>query len=239
MRASADAGMSQLCRSYPRLVTDVETILAELADLADEKTSAINRRHGDDHAVKLSTLRAIAKRCKTQQPLAVDLWATGDTAARLVALLVCRPKEFTATELDTMLREARTLKVTDWLIGNVVAKSPHRESLRVAWLDDADPAVAAAGWSLTADRVAKDSDGLDLPALLDVIEAEMKDAPNRLQWSMNTTLAQTGIGHAELRDRAVAIGERLGVLEDYPTSPGCTSPYAPTWIAEMVRRAEA
>ncbi|TDP30592.1 hypothetical protein DFR75_11156 [Nocardia ignorata] len=25
-------------------------------------------------------------------------------------------------------------------------------------------------------------------------------------------------------------------LADYPTSPGCTSPFAPTWIAEMVRR---
>ncbi|MGW4178679.1 hypothetical protein ACWEJJ_24850, partial [Streptomyces rubiginosohelvolus] len=30
--------------------------------------------------------------------------------------------------------------------------------------------------------------------------------------------------------RAVGIGERLGVLKDYPTSPGCTSPYAPEWI---------
>ncbi|MGW4180105.1 DNA alkylation repair protein, partial [Streptomyces rubiginosohelvolus] len=39
--------------------------------------------------------------------------------------------------------------------------------------------------------------------------------------------------------RAVGIGERLGVLKDYPTSPGCTSPYAPEWIAEMVRRQDA
>lgn len=53
---------------------------------------------------------------------------------------------------------------------------------------------------------------------------------------MNTALAQIGIEHERLRARAVAIGERLGVLKDYPTPPGCTSPYAPTWIAEMVRR---
>jgi hypothetical protein len=32
------------------------------------------------------------------------------------------------------------------------------------------------------------------------------------------------------------IGERLEVLEDYPTPPNCTSPFAPTWIAEVVRR---
>jgi hypothetical protein len=34
----------------------------------------------------------------------------------------------------------------------------------------------------------------------------------------------------------MAIGERLAVLIDYPASPGCTPPYAPAWIAEMVRR---
>ncbi|NLT26625.1 MAG: DNA alkylation repair protein, partial [Microbacteriaceae bacterium] len=33
-----------------------------------------------------------------------------------------------------------------------------------------------------------------------------------------------------------AIGERLRVFEDYPTSPNCTSPYAPVWIAEIVER---
>ncbi len=36
--------------------------------------------------------------------------------------------------------------------------------------------------------------------------------------------------------RALAIGEKLGVYRDYPCSKGCTSPFAPTWINEMVKR---
>ena len=67
----------------------------------------------------------------------------------------------------------------------------------------------------------------------------MKDAPDRLQWAMNHCLARIGIDHPELRGRAIGIGERLEVLKDYPTSPGCTSPYAPVWIDEMVRRQRA
>ncbi|MDO5495955.1 MAG: DNA alkylation repair protein, partial [bacterium] len=39
-------------------------------------------------------------------------------------------------------------------------------------------------------------------------------------------------------ERALAIGERLEVLKDYPTPPGCTSPFAPIWITYMVDRAE-
>ncbi|MGW6472613.1 DNA alkylation repair protein [Streptomyces nigra] len=219
-----------------RAGTTVAEVMAELAALEDPKTRAVNERHGDDHGVNLGKLRAIAKRLKTRQDLAEELWATGDSAARLLALLICRPKAFGRDELDAMLREARTPKVHDWLVNYVVRKSPHAGELRVAWFADPDPVVASAGWALTTERVAKRPDGLDLAGLLDTVEAEMKDAPPRLQWAMNHCLAQIGIEHPEHRARAIAIGERLEVLKDYPTPPGCTSPFAPVWIDEMVRR---
>ncbi|KQX61196.1 DNA alkylation repair protein [Streptomyces sp. Root1310] len=216
--------------------TALAEVMAELAGLEDPKIRAVNEKHGDDHGVNLGRLRALAKRLKTQQELAGRLWRTDDSSARLLAILVCRPKAFERGELDAMLREARTPKVHDWLVNYVVKKSPHAEELRVAWSADPDPVVASAGWALTTERVAKRPEGLDLAGLLDVIEAEMKDAPDRLQWAMNHCLAQIGIEHAEFRGRAVDIGERLEVLKDYPTPPGCTSPFAPVWINEMVRR---
>jgi 3-methyladenine DNA glycosylase AlkD len=214
----------------------VDRVMAELAALEDPRAREVNEKHGDDHGVNLGKLRALAKELKTQPDLARRLWATGDTAARLLAILICRPKGFERDELDAMLREARAPKVHDWLVNYVVKKSPYAEELRVAWSADPDPVVASAGWALTTDRVAKKPEGLDLAGLLDVIEAEMKGAPDRLQWAMNHCLAQIGIDHAGHRARAVDIGERLQVLKDYPTPPNCTSPFAPDWIAEMVRR---
>jgi 3-methyladenine DNA glycosylase AlkD len=220
-------------------MSQVDELMAELAALEDPKIRAVNEKHGDDHGVNLTKLRAVAKRLKTQQDLARELWATGDTAARLLALLICRPKAFERDELDAMLRDARTPKVHDWLVNYVVKKHPQAEELRLAWIADPDPVTASAGWALTSERVVKRPEGLDLPRLLEVIEAEMKDAPDRLQWAMNQCLAQIGISHADLRERAIAIGERLEVLKDYPTPPNCTSPYAPIWIEEIVRRQSA
>ena len=217
----------------------LDELMAELTGLADVRIREINERHGDDHAVNLTELRAIAKRVKKNHPLALELWGTGDSAARLLAILVGRPREFSATELDAMIREARTRKVHDWLVGYVVLKGPHAEELRVTWMADDDPVVASAGWALTANRVVQKPEGLDLPALLDQIEAEMAGAHDRLQWEMNTTLAQIGIENPALRSRALEIGERLGVLRDYPTPPNCTSPFAPECITEMVRRKES
>jgi len=218
------------------LEATVSGLMAELAALEEPRAREVNEKHGDDHGVNLSKLRAIAKRLKTQQELSRELWNTGDTAARLLALLICRPKAFDRDELDSMLREARTPKVQDWLVNYVVKKSPHSEELRVTWFADSDPVVASAGWALTSERVVKKPEGLDLVQLLDVIESHMKEAPDRLQWAMNHCLAQIGIEFPEQRTRALDIGERLEVLKDYPTPPNCTSPFAPAWINEMVRR---
>jgi len=61
--------------------TTVAEVMAELATLDDPQIREVNAKHGDDHAVNLSQLRAVAKRLKTQQELARQLWETGDTAA--------------------------------------------------------------------------------------------------------------------------------------------------------------
>lgn len=220
-------------------MTTSTEVLATLASLEDEKIRAVNARHGDDHAVNLTKLRAVAKDLKKNDELAAELWDSGDTAARLVATLIMRPKAWSEAQLDEMLRDSRVPKVHGWLVSYIVKKSPHAEALRRSWMDDPDPVVASAGWALTSERVNRKPEGLDLTGLLDVIEAEMSDAPERLQWAMNETLSYIGIENPDLRKRAIDIGERLGVLRDYPTSPGCTSPFAPTWITEMVARKSA
>lgn len=216
----------------------LKDVLAELAALEDPRIRAVNAAHGEDHGVNLTRLREIAKRLKTRHELALSLWATGDTAARLLATLIARPKAFTARELDAMVREIGAPKLLDWFLVNLVKPGRHAEELRLAWMDE-DDLVGRAGWSLATERVIKSPQGLDLADLLDRIEAEMRQAPERKQWAMNHCLAEIGIRHPGHRARAVSIGERLAVLIDYPTSPGCTPPYAQVWIAEMVRRREA
>ncbi|MFZ1751384.1 MAG: DNA alkylation repair protein, partial [Saprospiraceae bacterium] len=104
------------------------------------------------------------------------------------------------------------------------------------WLADGDPWAARAGWALTSERISKSPDGIDLPALLNRIESDMKDAAPEVQWTMNNCLAGIGIHFPEHRQRALAIGEALGIYRDFPVSKGCTSPFAPIWINEMVSR---
>ena len=64
----------------------------------------------------------------------------------------------------------------------------------------------------------------------------MGSAAPAVQWTMNFCLAGIGSHFPKHRKRALAIGEKLGIYRDYPVSKGCTSPFAPIWINEMVRR---
>jgi 3-methyladenine DNA glycosylase AlkD len=210
-------------------------VLRELASLEDGKLREANRRQGDDHGVNLTELRALAKRLGSQHELALELWQTGDGAARLLATLVGKAKSYSVEQLDAMVEDIGSPKLLDWFIVNVVKPGRHGEELRRRW-KDRDGLVGRAGWSLTTERVVKGGESLDLDALLEQLERELKQAAAHKQWAMNHCLAEIGIHHREHRARAIAIGERLAVFIDYPASPGCTPPYVPAWIAEMVRR---
>jgi len=222
---------------------DLATALEKLEALGDEKVRARNTKRGagsmPQFGVQLGNIRKVAKAAGTDHQLGLKLWATGNIDARLLALLVIEPQRLSREELDAMVRDPGYVQVFDWLDSYVVRKHADKEALRLKWLADENPWAARAGWSLTAERIGKQPEGLDLPGLLDRLEREMAAAPSETQWTMNNSLAGIGIHHSELRDRAIGIGEQLGVYRDYPTPKGCTSPFAPIWIAEMVRRKEA
>ncbi len=217
----------------------LEHTLAELESLGKEKVRAHNKKHGahdNQFGVQLGDIRKVAAKIKTNHQLALALWETGNIDARLLAILVIKPKSISRDELDAMVRSIDFAHVADWLYSYVIKDHPERESLRQVWMDDANPWAARAGWSLTAGRVARSPEGLDIPALLNRLESEMGSAPPEVQWTMNSCLAGIGIHFPEHRERALAIGEKLGIYRDYPVSKGCTSPFAPIWINEMVRR---
>ncbi len=220
----------------------VATALEELEALGNESVRQRNAKLGagnDQFGVRMGDIRKLAAKLKKGgHELSLALWATGNLEARLLATLLVKPARLSLDELDAWVREARFAQLADWVNAYVVKKHPEKESLREPWMDADDPWAARAGWNLTAARVSNDADGLDLPGLLARIEREMPSADPAAQWTMNNTLAGIGIAFPEYRQRAIDIGETLGVFRDYPTPKGCTSPFAPLWINEMVKRQE-
>ena len=224
--------------------TTLEEALRQLEALGDPKVRAQNAKSGhwgpgagdNQFGVKHGDIRVLAKTIKADQKLALALWDTGNIDAQYLAILLVKPKDLSGQEVDRLVRSVTFGWVADWLMNYVVKQHPDKEALRQKWMADGHRWAARAGWALTAERVAKGPDGLDLPALLDRIESELAGADPVVQWTMNMTLAEIGIHSPKHRKRAVAVGEKLGVYRDYPVSKGCTSPFAPVWINHMVSR---
>lgn len=216
-----------------------DEILSRLESLGDAKWKAAAIKRGsspNQFGVKMGDIRAVAKEAKTDHDRAMELWQTGNLEARLVATLTMKPKSLSGDTLESMLQDVTCGQLADWTMSYVVKQHPRKEDLRLRWMNSPHPMLGRAAWSLTSEKIVDDPGSLDLSALLDRIERELADAPELAQWTMNGTLATIGIHDPDLRDRALSIGERLGVYRDYPTSKGCTSPFAPIWINEMVRR---
>jgi 3-methyladenine DNA glycosylase AlkD len=217
----------------------LQEIVDRLESLGHEKVRKLNSRNGagdNQFGVQLGELRKLAKTIKTNHELALDLWRTGNGDAMLLSTLLLRPAQLSSDDLEQMVRVATYTQLSDWLATNVVKLHPEKEALRQKWMKSNEVMTSRAGWMLTAERVNRAPEGLDLNALLNRIEAQMVSVPTQVQWTMNNTLAAIGIHFAEHRTRALAIGEKLGVFRDFPTPKGCTSPFAPIWIAAIVNR---
>ncbi|WP_127143234.1 DNA alkylation repair protein [Pelagibacterium montanilacus] len=217
----------------------VDTVLAKLEALGAEPVRARYQRNGAGEnvfGVRLGDIRKVHKAVKGDTALAQALWRTGNLEARLLATLMVKPQDLTVAELERMEREIAFVQVADWFNAYVLKAHPEKEAVRERWMADENLWVARAGWSLTAERIDNNPDGLDIAGLLDRIEAEMGAAAPEVQWTMNFCLAGIGINFPVHRERAMAIGEAIGAFRDYPVSKGCTSPFAPLWIEEIVRR---
>jgi 3-methyladenine DNA glycosylase AlkD len=219
-------------------------VLAQLESLKSGKVRDINvnvtgakKESGTQvPSVKMGDLRVLAKQIKQDHALGLQLWDCGDIDAQLLGILLLSPKRLITEELDSMVCSVKSTQLADWLNSYVVKLHPGKEDLREGWMDSDHEMARRAGWSLTTERVIKRPEGLDLDGLLTRLESSMGREVATVQWTMNYCLAEIGINFAEHRSRAIAIGEALGLFRDYPVSKGCTSPFVPIWIAEMVRR---
>lgn len=221
---------------------NLKEVLSQLKAQGDEKVFARNKKHGagdNQFGVKLGDIRKLEKKIKVDHDLALELWETENMEARLLAIRIMEPNKLSSEELDTMVKSLEVPQVADWFNMYVLKEHPEKDALRENWMNSENIWAARSGWSLTAGKVTREPEDLDFSSLLDRIENEMPAAPPEVQWTMNTTLAQIGIKSPEHRERAIEIGEKLEILKDYPVSKGCTSPFAPIWINEMVSRKQA
>ncbi|MGA9523541.1 MAG: DNA alkylation repair protein [Myxococcaceae bacterium] len=219
-------------------------VMKQLEDQGDEK---VRQRYVRDGAgdnvfgVLLGKIRALAGALGTNHPLGLELWATGNHEARILACMLLDPAALTEKEARALLEPLSNPTLVDELVGRVLVHAPVAEGLQARWMDGRKELPRRAGWKILAGRIARGfAKDLDVGATLARIERELPSAPYRVKEGINYCLVWIGLHLPAYTAEAIAIGERLGRWDPRPVPKGCTSWYAPEAIAAMLalRRGE-
>lgn len=219
-------------------------VMKQLEAQGDEKVRQRYVRDGagdNVYGVLLGKIRALAETLGTHHALGLELWATGNHEARVLACMLLDPRALTEKEARGLVEPLSNPTLVDELVGRVLVNAPVAAVLQARWIEAKGDLPRRAGWKLLAGRVARGlAKDLDVEATLARIERELPAAPYRVKEGMNYCLVWIGLHLPAYTDEAIAIGERLGRWDPRPVPKGCTSSYAPEWIAaaRALRRGE-
>lgn len=216
--------------------------MVQLESMGNETRRKVNARNGasdNQFGVPMGGLRALAKKIKTDHALAIELWDTKNEDARFLAAMIMDPKQLTEGTVRTMVAENSFIFLADELIYSAVCLAPIALALRNEWIVSEDERIGRAGWALViAELTDKKASDEGIERYLAVIERDMPSAPPLKQELMNRAFVEIAVHYPAYLGRVLALAEQLGVYRDKKMPKGCTSPYAPEWIAAVLKRKE-
>jgi 3-methyladenine DNA glycosylase AlkD len=150
-------------------------------------------------------LRKFAREIGKHHNLALDLWKTGISEARILAALVDDPELLTEQQMEDWVKDIDSWDVCDQLCMNLFEKSPLAWKKIKDWSERPEEFVKRAAFSLIACLAWHDKKSDDRPfleALPMIIEAS-KDERNYVKKSVNWALRNIGKRSARMNQTVI------------------------------------
>jgi len=214
-------------------------VLAQLEAAGSEQTRKTYARHGirgECFGVSYAILGQLRKKIKVNDSLALELWASGNHDARILACMVMDTAKITSERLDTMVDVIDNYALAGEL-GDLIARSPLLMDVHNTWRFDAGEWRSAIGWRMVSAIAGKGDVPLDVGhAYLAEIEAGVASAPNRTRLAMNSALIALGGYNSCLYEDVVACSGRIGPIQVDHGDTGCKTPDPVVYMQKMRAR---
>ena len=215
-------------------MSTLQDVMAALEAAGTAQNRKVYARHGAAEpmfGVSYKDLGRIAKPLKTDHSLAADLWESGNHDARVLALRVADTAAITKTLARRWLRDVDNYILAEAL-GGLLAQSPHARALSDDWRDSPSEWPASVAWFIVA-CTAEQTDvwtAGELRSLVDQIDAEIAERPNRVRHEMNGALIAIGLSDEQLRRAVLALDARIGPVQVDHGETGCKTPAVAPYI---------
>lgn len=162
-------------------------------------------------------MKPLAKLIKINQPLADQLYTTGNYDAMYFAGIIADPHQMTHDDFNRWIDLAYFYMLSDYVVAVTLAESPIAQDIADEWIASDDELKMSAGWScycwLLGSR--KDEE-FSAPKLLDMVQLvknTIHEAPDRAKVSMNNFLTTVGVSFKPLHEQALEIAQIVGPIE--------------------------
>lgn len=199
---------------------DVETVMQELEALGKERTKKIylsNGAHEPLFGVATGAMKPIAKKIKINQPLAEELYATGNYDAMYFAGIIADPKAMTESDFDRWIDAAYFYMLSDYVVAVTLAEADIAQDVADKWIASGQELKMSAGWScycwLLGNRPDNQFSESKISNMLDIVKNEIHQSPERTKASMNNFLYTVGVSFLPLNEKAIEVAREVGTVE--------------------------
>ena len=220
---------------------DLSAVLKELESYGDERTKNTHIRHGAEeplYGVRVGDLKKILKKTKKNHELSLALYKTGNSDAMYLAGLMADEKKITKDDLNRWVKSAYWSYLSEFTVPWVAAETAFGYELGLEWIRSEKETIAAAGWA-TLSNYASVKQELDLDmyaSLLNEVENNIDNAPNRVKYTMNGFVIAVGSFIPELTEKAKQTADRIGKVSVFMGDTSCKVPLAKDYIEKVETR---
>ena len=210
-----------------------EEVMHELESLATEQTKKVYRAHGvhEPHwGVPTTAMRSLAKKIKRNQPLAEQLYATGNYDAMYFAGMIADPQAMTEADFDRWMDAAYFFMLSDYVVSVSLAETAYAQTVADRWITSGEELRMSAGWAcyewLLGSRSDDEFDTKKIRAMLNIAANTIHEQPNRTRYSMNGFVVAVGVSFLPLHEEALKTAEKIGKVHVSTEKGACSVPLA-------------
>ncbi|MDQ0919184.1 DNA alkylation repair protein [Paenibacillus sp. V4I5] len=199
---------------------NLEMVMQELEALGKERTKKIyvsNGAHEPLFGVATGAMKPIFRKIKLNQPLADQLYATGNYDAMYFAGIIADPKAMTEADFDRWMDAAYFYMLSDFVVAVTLAEADIAQEVADKWIASGEELRMSAGWSCYCWLLGNRPDGEfsenKLAKMLDHVENTIHDSPERTKYAMSNFIYTVGVSYLTLHDKAVETAKAVGPVE--------------------------
>ncbi|MCT2346188.1 DNA alkylation repair protein [Bacillales bacterium AN1005] len=199
---------------------EFKTVMEELEALGKERMKKMYMTNGAQEPLfgaATGAMKPIKRKIKINQPLAEELYATGNYDAMYFAGVIADPKAMTEADFDRWIDKAYFYMLSDYVVAVTLSESDIAQEVSDKWIESGEELKMSAGWScycwLLGNR--KDSEFSEdkISNMLDKVKASIHEAPERTKSAMNNFVYTVGVSYKPLHEKAVETAKQIGVVE--------------------------